>query len=166
MSMHALVVEDEPDMADVLVRILRLRDIDSTVLHAGNPAPAFVRRHHPDVVLLDLMLPDRDGFSVCEEIKLDRDTNLTPIVMVTAMGRREDLVHGLAVGANEYVAKPFEIEELHVAIDRAIAWRDELKRSGAHGEVHFQLQSDTNLLNELNHMLSSLLLYTPPKHRA
>jgi DNA-binding response OmpR family regulator len=160
-TITALIVEDEPDMADVLARICRLRHFDSHILHEGNPAPAWVREHHPDFVLLDLMLPDRDGFSVCEEIKLDRATNLTPIVMVTAMGRREDLIKGLAVGANEYVQKPFEIEELNLAIDRALTWRDELRRSGAHGEVHFELKSDTKLLIELNDMLSSLLLFTP-----
>jgi DNA-binding response OmpR family regulator len=81
--------------------------------------------------------------------------------MVTAMGRRENLIHGLTVGANEYIQKPFEIEELHAAIDRAITWRDELRRSGAQGEIHFEMKSDTQLLNDLNHMLSSLLLYTP-----
>ncbi len=161
MNQTALIVEDEPDMAEVLSRILRLRHIDSAVLHEGNPAPAWVREHQPDVVLLDLMLPDRDGYSVCREIKLDRRTNLTPIVMVTAMGRKEDVIKGLTVGANEYLPKPFEIEDLNAAIDRALAWRDELRRSGAHGEVHFQLQSDTRLLAELNHMLASLLLYTP-----
>jgi len=156
----ALIVDDEPDMADVLARILRLRHIDSTVLHEGGPAPAFVRANHPDVVLLDLMLPDRDGYSVCEEIKLDRQTNLTPIVMVTAMGRHEDLIKGLAVGANEYLTKPFDAEELNGAIDRALAWRDEMKQCGASNEVHFQLKSDTALLNELNVMLSSLLMHT------
>ena len=160
-SVTALIVEDEPDMADVLARILRLRHIDSTVMHEGNGAPTFVRAHRPDVVLLDLMLPDRDGYSVCEEIKLDRETNLTPIVMVTAMGRHEDLIKGLAVGANEYLRKPFEIEELNATVDRALAWREEMKRCGACNEVHFQLKSDTRLLCELNDMLSSLLLYSP-----
>ncbi|HEV2296376.1 MAG TPA: response regulator [Tepidisphaeraceae bacterium] len=161
MSTTALIVEDEPDMADVLARLLRLRHIESEVLHEGQPAPALVRAHRPDVVLLDLMLPDRDGYSVCAEIKLDRQTNLTPIVMVTAMGRHEDLVKGLAVGANEYVPKPFEPEDLYAAIDRALAWRDDMKQCGACHEVHFQLKSDVALLNELNDMLSSLLLYTP-----
>src|SRR4051812_4081991 len=161
MSRTALIVEDEPDMADVLARILRQRHIDASVLHVDAPAPEWVREHHPDLVLLDLMLPDRDGYSVCREIKLDRRSNLTAIVMVTAMGRKEDVIKGLTVGADEYVAKPFEIEELEAAIARALAWRDELKRSGAHSEVHFQLQSDTRLLSDLNHMLSSLLLYTP-----
>ena len=161
MSVTALIVEDEPDMADVLSRVCRLRHIQSSVLHEGGGAPAWVRAHQPDVVLLDLMLPDRDGFSVCQEIKLDRATNLTPIIMVTAMGRHDDLVKGLAVGANEYLTKPFEIEALHEAIDRALAWREEMKRCGACNEVPFQLKSDIRLLGELNDMLTSLLLHTP-----
>jgi anti-sigma regulatory factor (Ser/Thr protein kinase) len=106
------------------------------------------------------MLPDRDGYSVCEEVKLDRTTNLTPIVMVTARARREDMVKGLAVGANEYVTKPFTIDQLNVAIDRALAWRDELRSSGGQGEIHFEIKSDAKFLEELNHMLSSLFLYT------
>jgi CheY-like chemotaxis protein/anti-sigma regulatory factor (Ser/Thr protein kinase) len=161
MSRTALIVEDEPEVADLLARSLHRRRFDATILHEGKPAPQWVRAHHPDVVLLDLMLPDRDGFSVCQEIKLDRRTNLTPIVMVTALTGHTDHVHGLAVGANEYVTKPFDPDALGAAIDRAIAWRDELRASGARGEIHFQLRSDTRLLDELNRMLSSLLLYTP-----
>jgi DNA-binding response OmpR family regulator len=161
MGMRGLIVEDDPDVADVLARIVHRRGDETAVLHAGAPAPEWIRRNQPDFVLLDLMLPDRSGYSVCEEIKLDRQTNLTPIIMVTAMTGHAELIKGLAVGANEYVAKPFDMDELNAAIDRALAWRDELRRSGAHGEIHIQLQSDTRVLEELNHMLSSLLLYTP-----
>jgi DNA-binding response OmpR family regulator len=160
MAATALIVEDEPDMAEILASILRQRNMDAAVLHEGKPAPAWVRQHQPDLVLLDLMLPDRDGYAICEEIKLDRKANLTPIVMVTALGRHEDMIKGLAVGANEYLLKPFTADTLNAAIDRALAWRDELRRTGARGEVHFQLKSDTRFLEELNHMLASLFLYT------
>jgi len=147
-------------MAEILARIVSQRHMDSAILHEGRPAPAWVREHGPDVVLLDLMLPDRDGYAVCEEIKLDRRSNLTPIVMVTALGRHEDMIKGLAVGANEYLPKPFTADAINAAIDRALAWRDELRQTGARGEVHFQLKSDTRFLEELNHMLASLFLYT------
>ncbi len=157
---RALIVEDEPELAELLSDILRHRDIDAAVLHLGDPAPAWIREHQPDVVLLDLMLPDRSGYSVCEEVKLDRQTNLTPIVMVTARSEHRDLVKGLAVGANEYVTKPFTIDQLNAAIDRALAWRDDLCNCGARGEIHFQLKSDARFLEELNHMLSSLFLYS------
>jgi CheY-like chemotaxis protein/anti-sigma regulatory factor (Ser/Thr protein kinase) len=156
----ALIVEDEPELAELFGEILRMRGLRSTVLHQGTPAPQYIRDHKPDLVMLDLMLPDRDGYSVCEEVKLDRKTNLTPIVMVTARAHHEDLVKGLAVGANEYVTKPFTVEQLNAAIDRALGWRDELLKCGARGEIHFELKSDARFLEELNHMLSSLFLYS------
>jgi anti-sigma regulatory factor (Ser/Thr protein kinase) len=106
------------------------------------------------------MLPDKSGYAVCEELKLDRKTNLTPIVMVTARTAHQDMVKGLAVGANEYVTKPFTLDQLNAAIDRALAWRDELCRCGAKEEIHFELKSDACFLEELNHMLSNLFLYS------
>jgi two-component system, OmpR family, response regulator len=160
MAGTALIVEDEPELAELIAQILRLRGIEAEVLHHGAPAPAWVREKRPALLLLDLMLPDRDGYSVCEEVKLDRKTNLTPIVMVTARARHEDRVKGLAVGANEYVTKPFTIDQLNAAIDRALAWREELCKCGAEGEVHFELKSDARFLEELNHMLASLFLYS------
>jgi two-component system OmpR family response regulator len=160
MAGRALIVEDEVELSELFAEILRLRGLDATVLHQGDPAPAWVRENRPELILLDLMLPDRDGYSVCEEIKLDRKTNLTPIVMVTARAGHQDLVKGLAVGANEYVTKPFTIDQLNAAIDRALAWRDDVTRSGAQGEIHFELKSDARFLEELNHMLSSLFLHS------
>jgi CheY-like chemotaxis protein/anti-sigma regulatory factor (Ser/Thr protein kinase) len=157
---RALIVEDEHELAELFAEILRLRGLESHVLHLGAPAPQWVRENQPDLVLLDLMLPDRDGYSVCEELKLDRQTNLTPIVMVTARAGHQDMVKGLAVGANEYVTKPFTVDHLNDAIDRAIAWRQELCNCGAQGEIHFELRSDARVLEELNHMLASLFLYT------
>lgn len=160
MAGKALIVEDEPELADLFAEILRLRGLTAHILHVGAPAPIWVRNHRPDLVLLDLMLPDRDGYSVCQELKLDRETNLTPIVMVTARAAHQDRVKGLAVGANEYVTKPFTVEQLNAAIDRALAWRDELGQSGARGEIHFELRSDARALEELNDMLASLFLFT------
>jgi len=160
MSLKALIVEDEEALADILARFVRARDIDASILLEGKPAPQWVRDNKPDLILLDLMLPDRDGYSVCEEIKLDRGTNLTPIVMVTGLSGNDARTKGFAVGANAYLTKPFTIEELDQAIDRALGWREEVARSGAQGEIHFELKSDTRFLEELNDMLSSLFLYT------
>src|SRR4029078_10831056 len=101
MAKRVLVVEDEEELGELIAEIMRLRGLAAEVMHHGAPAPAWVRENQTDLVLLDLMLPDRNGYSVCEELKLDRQTNLTPIVMVTACNRHEDMVRGLAVGANE-----------------------------------------------------------------
>jgi CheY-like chemotaxis protein/anti-sigma regulatory factor (Ser/Thr protein kinase) len=160
MSKKALIVEDEEALADVLGRYLHSRGIEAAALDRGGPAPQWIRDQKPDLVLLDLMLPDRDGYSVCEEVKLDRATNLTPIVMVTGRTSREDRTRGFAVGANAYLTKPFTIDELDHAIDGALAWREELTRSDARGEIHFELKSDIKFLEELNDLLSSLFLHT------
>jgi anti-sigma regulatory factor (Ser/Thr protein kinase) len=80
--------------------------------------------------------------------------------MVTARDTPKDKVHGLQVGANHYLTKPFTVEQLTQAIERALAWRHDLEHSGTEGEIHFQLQSDTEYLEELNHLLGSLFLFS------
>jgi DNA-binding response OmpR family regulator len=160
MAQTALIVDDEEDITHVIAQIVRSRGFEPHILHEGNAALQWARVHLPDLLLLDLMLPDLDGYSVCRQLKLDRATNQIAIVMVTGMGRPEDRVHGLEVGANEYVTKPFTVEQISSALNRAMAWRDNLLQSGAQGEVNFEMRSDTKLLAELNQMLSSILLHS------
>lgn len=160
MPLNALVVEDDAGLSEVLVLILKQMGYESTVLSEGTTAADWVRQHRPDVVLLDLMLPGRNGYDICEELKLDRETNRIPIVIVTARTQHADLLRGLRVGANYYLTKPFTIDQLKEAVDHVVAWRSELEKSGAGGEIHFQLKSDTQYLEELNTLLSSLFLYT------
>ncbi len=156
----ALIVEDDPDMANVLAEHLRHRNFEPAILLAGQGAVPWVREHRPELVLLDLMLPDMDGYEICRTLKLDRQTNLIPILIVTARTNLDDRVHGLEVGANAYVTKPFTEAQLHQAITDVLAWRDELRRHGTTGEIHFQLRSATRYLDELNQLLASLFLFT------
>jgi CheY-like chemotaxis protein len=156
MVRQALVVEDESDVGSLLAEHLRSWGFEPTVLSEGKPAIPWVREHHPDLILLDLWLPDVDGFLICERLKLDRATNLIPIIMVTARCQAEDRVHGLQVGANRYLTKPFTPEELNRAVLDTFTWQQDLKRRGTEGEVHFHLPSDTRYLEQLNHLLASL----------
>src|SRR5947209_18740822 len=110
-----------------MAEYMRCRGFRAHVLQTGKPAAPWVRRQQPDLILLDLMLPDVSGFDVCTELKLDRATNLIPLVMVTALVEQEDRVRGLEVGANYYVTKPFTQDELNAAIDAVLAWRDEVE---------------------------------------
>ena len=160
MARKALIVEDEPDTGNLLAEILRRGGYDPTVLAEGKPAIPWTRTHRPDLILLDLMLPDIEGFEVCEDLKLNRDTNRIPIIMVTALDQRQDKVRGLQVGANSYLTKPFTVEQLQNAIQSVLAWQQELQRHGTEGEIHFQLQSDERYLEELNQLLASLFLFT------
>lgn len=160
MAGHALIVEDEPGTGELLAELLRRRGYKPTVLVEGKPAIDWVQAHQPEIILLDLMLPDIDGFTICEQLKLDRQTNLIPIIMVTALDDRRHKVRGYQVGANRYVTKPFTAAQIDKAIGEVLAWRDDMLKHGAKGEIHFQLQSDTQYLDELNKLLASLFLYS------
>src|SRR3954454_6371843 len=108
-----LLVDDEPRIRRVLR--LALEDEGYQVAEAANgyDALAALRREPPDVVLLDLMLPDRDGFAVCREI---RRTSDVPVIMVTARADSHDVVAGLEAGADDYVTKPLVAKELSARI--------------------------------------------------
>jgi DNA-binding response OmpR family regulator len=116
-----LLVDDEPRIRRVLR--LALEDEGYQVAEAANgyDALAVLRREPPDVVLLDLMLPDRDGFTVCREI---RRTSDVPVIMVTARADSHDVVAGLEAGADDYVTKPLVAKELSARI-RALLRRVE-----------------------------------------
>jgi DNA-binding response OmpR family regulator len=156
----ALVVEDDHETGMVLAEMLRLRGYATTVLAEGKPVLDWARQQHPDLIVLDLMLPDLDGFAVCEGLKLDRGTNLIPVIMATALDDPKHRVHGFKVGANHYLTKPFTAAQFDRALAEVTAWRDNLLASGARGEVHFHLQSNTEYLDALNCLLASLFLHS------
>ena len=120
-----LLVDDEPRIRRVLR--LALEDEGYEVAEAANgyDALAALRREPPDVVLLDLMLPDRDGFTVCREIRRSSDV---PVIMVTARTDSHDVVAGLEAGADDYVTKPLVAKELSARI-RALLRRVEPSNS-------------------------------------
>jgi DNA-binding response OmpR family regulator len=160
MSRKALVIEDEKELGMLLAEHLRRWGFDPTVSNEGKPAVPWVQANRPSIVLLDLLLPDADGFSICEELKLAPETNLIPVVMVTALSAQEDRVKGLQVGANRYLTKPFTAETLNKAIQDAIVWQEDLVKQGTSGAIRFQLQSDTTYLEELNDLLASMFHFS------
>src|SRR4029077_21106547 len=103
---------------------LRRRGFKPTVLAEGSPAIAWTRQYRPALILLDLMLPDVSGFTICENLKLGRETTFVPVIMGTALDEHKDKVHGLQVGANRYLTKPFTGEQLNEAINEVMRWRD------------------------------------------
>lgn len=107
-----LVIEDEPDLQDLLRYNLQKDGHIVTVAGTGNDGLHELRRQPFDLVLLDLMLPDRDGLEVCRIIRADESLNAMPIIMVTAKSEESDIVVGLGLGADDYITKPFRIKEL------------------------------------------------------
>ncbi len=104
-----LVVDDDASLAEMLSIVLRQEGFDSRIVGRGDVALEAFRDYKPDLVLLDLMLPGKDGIDVCKEIRAESGV---PIVMLTAKGDTIDVVVGLESGADDYIVKPFKPKEL------------------------------------------------------
>jgi two-component system alkaline phosphatase synthesis response regulator PhoP len=117
-----LVVEDEEDISELIRYNLEQAGFNVLATSSGEEGLDAARRQHPDVVLLDLMLPGVGGLEVCRRLKKDPQTGSIPIVMVTACGEEADVVSGLELGADDYVTKPFSPRVL-VARTRAVLRR-------------------------------------------
>src|SRR3989442_9313366 len=125
--MRVLVVEDETTIARPLRRALEREGYDVSVCETGHGALKLARTWAPDLVLLDLLLPDMDGRDVAREL---RTTSQIPIIMVTARAEESDRVVGLEIGADDYLTKPFSVAEL-IARMRAVTRRSSVAtRSG------------------------------------
>lgn len=157
----ALIVEDDADQAEMAARMVRHRGFDPVVAPTGDAGLALAREIHPDVVLLDLMLPDTSGFDVCRSLRADRDTMLTPVVMLTALGDATHRTRGFRVGANAYVPKPYGAEDLFRAIGEARAWRERMEQGQIAGEIHVELNSEIPFLQEVNDFLMGVSLASP-----
>jgi DNA-binding response OmpR family regulator len=109
MTQRILIVDDEPSVTDLLAYNFRRAHYEVEVAADGAAALRLARENSPDLVLLDLMLPEIDGLDVCREL---RKTSDVPIIMITARGEEMDRVVGLELGADDYVPKPFSVREL------------------------------------------------------
>lgn len=109
---HVLVIEDEKDLADLLVFNLQKEGYRSSCAYDGNTGLAAACSSHPDLIILDLMLPGMMGTEVCKEIRRNQQTAATPVLMLTARSDEIDRVVGFEVGADDYLAKPFSMREL------------------------------------------------------
>ncbi len=109
---HIFAVEDEEDILELLRYHLTREGFAVTTATNGEDAVKAISRNIPDLVLLDLMLPELDGLEVCRMLKKDARTAAIPIVMVSAKGEESDIVSGLELGADDYVTKPFSMKVL------------------------------------------------------
>jgi two-component system KDP operon response regulator KdpE len=121
MSRKILIVDDEPEMVSLLERALSMDKYEVKSALDGRTGLRLAHEFQPDLVVLDVMMPDLDGWDVLRRL---RDFSQVPVVMLTAMGTEESKVHGLDLGADDYITKPFGIRELKARIRAA------LRRSG------------------------------------
>ncbi len=107
-----LIVDDDQDIARILRFRLEKKGFDCVIGNNGLEALELLDTHHPDLVLLDVMMPKMDGFTACREIRKRNAWARVPVIMLTAKGDTSDKVNGITEGADDYVVKPFEFEEL------------------------------------------------------
>ena len=113
-----LIIEDEADAAELFAEMMRVSGFHVMKTSSSAPAIAMMTENKPDVVILDIMMPEMDGWETCQEIRNHWDT---PIIMLTARDSKEDIVKGLKGGADDYISKPFKPQELYIKIMNVIA---------------------------------------------
>jgi two-component system OmpR family response regulator len=139
---RVLVVDDEPNIADVISIALRYNDYEVAIAASGQAALEAVGKFRPHLIVLDVMLPDLDGFAVAKRLRERADE--TPIVFLTAKDTTDDKVRGLTLGGDDYVTKPFSVEELLARI--ATVLRRFGQAGGGEGVLRFddvELDEDT-----------------------
>ncbi len=109
---RVLIIEDERDIAELICYNLERARFDTLILASGRKIIPQAREYKPNLILLDLMLPDLDGLELCKQLKKDKELFNIPIIMVTAMGGETDRILGLELGADDYIVKPFSPREL------------------------------------------------------
>jgi DNA-binding response OmpR family regulator len=157
----ALIVEDEVEANKLLAMLVQLRGYQTDSAFTGGEALAKVSQDRPDIVFLDLMLPDLNGYDVCRSLKSNRETSAIPVVMVTARLAAENRIKGFRLGVADYVPKPYTPDQIFAAIAQAHDWSSQLARADSEGTIRLDGREDVAHLRELNRLLSLLLERTP-----
>ena len=157
MAKKVLIVEDDNNIAELLHLYLEKEGFETQVARDGGKGVELFRSFQPDLVLLDIMLPVMDGWSVLKKI---RESGKTPVIMLTAKGELEDRVSGLESGADDYIVKPFEMKEVLARIHAV------LRRAGAEEEPTAKKLSYDKLVINLDSyelLIDGHRVDTPPK---
>jgi CheY-like chemotaxis protein len=145
----ALIVEDEPEANKLLAMLLQLRGYRTESAYRGDEALEKIRDHVPDVVFLDLMLPDMNGYDVCRSFKSSEPNSHIPVVIVTARLTAENRIESFEVGADDYIPKPYTPDQIFEALDRSRAWKDQIAAPQFEGEVPLDVRDDGETLRRL-----------------
>ncbi len=156
MPRKVLVIEDDRNIADLLRLYLEKEGMDCQVAGDGLVGLEKFQQFQPDLMLLDIMLPGMDGWSVCKKV---RETSKIPIIMLTAKGELEDKVSGLEMGADDYITKPFEMKEVLARVHAV------LRRFGVEEQSEKKLSFDKLVINLDSYelLVDGKRVDTPPK---
>jgi CheY-like chemotaxis protein len=179
---HVLLVEDDPAMPEILAALLQDDKITVSSAKSASEALALARQKHPDLILLDLGLPDTNGFEVLRQLKDGPETESIPVVVLTAWNSTKDKLRGFELGATDYLTKPFEASELRARVCAALRAKhlqDELTQANreliaarvtaetsARAKAEFLANMSHEIRTPMNGIIAmaGLLLETPLTH--
>ena len=150
-----LVVDDEPPIGDIVASALTRKGYEVIYADGGTSAMQLFQTRPIDLVILDIMMPEMDGFTVCDWL---RGRSSVPIIMLTAKGSVNDIVHGFKVGADDYMTKPFSVKELDVRVEailRRVSWFDDQtpKKAVDIGEISVDAEARVaTMMGDLVHL--------------
>ena len=110
-ALKVLVIDDQPINVQLLKRKLEREGLQVIAAYNGSEGLALIKREKPDLVLLDVMMPDMDGIEVCQRMQADEETRHIPVIFITARTTKESKLEGLGVGAVDYITKPIDLDE-------------------------------------------------------
>jgi CheY-like chemotaxis protein len=153
----ALIVEDEPEANKLLAMLVQLRGYETESAFNGAQALDKLQQSVPDVVFLDLMLPDRDGYEVCRALKACGTTSKVPVIIVTARITADNRIESYSAGADDYIPKPYTPDQIFQALAQSDAWREELTVPRVEGQVVLDGRDDGQTLRRLANLRRLLL---------
>ena len=157
----ALIVEDEPAANDLLSALVQLRGYRTDSAFTGAEALEKIVLRPPDVVFLDLMLPDVNGYEVCQSLKAGEGTRKANVVVVTARVALENRIQSFCAGADDYIPKPYTPDQIFQALADAEAWRRAVERPEAEGIISLGRDDGDESLRQIARLRGLLLALTP-----
>ncbi len=151
-----LIVDDSVDTVDLLNKRLSFEGYRTLSAYNGKEALQQAAEHNPDLIVLDIMMPDMDGYEVCERLKASKNTRYIPILMLTAKSGLEHKIKGLDVGANDYLGKPFDYKELSARIKSLLALKSAREELVSDERSSALDQMMDELAHELRNPLTSI----------
>ena len=155
---NILIVDDDPNIAMLVQLALSANpDYATTIINDGNEAIESIKNNHPDVILLDVMMPGISGFEICKRVKSDEATKYIPVILITAKTDTADKIHGMDIGANDYITKPFNPDELLARIKALLRIKDLERELGQKAELGAALKTSVTLQHEVNNPLTAII---------
>jgi len=153
----ALIVEDEPEANKLLSLLVQLRGYQTQSALDGAEALDHLRKQTFDVIFLDLMLPDIDGYDICRALKSSEKTSQIPVIIVTARVTAENRMQSFRAGADDFIPKPYLPDEIYEALENAQTWKARPESSGISGEVSLDGRDEAETLRSLARLRNALV---------